>query len=244
MSNIDSKEYSKQYWMIHKDERNEKRRKMYQDNLEYREKQKEISNKYHIEHKDEIREKRRKYYQGNKLQVLDKNRKYRQEHKLEINETRKIYLKLHKKEIADKRRVYRQEHKLELIAKRAIYNKSHIDEIREKQKLWHVLNKIRIDERNKLTKIEVMTHYGNGKCACVKCGYDNVDALSIDHINGGGKKHRKDINKVGRAFYLWLINNKYPECYQTLCMNCQMIKKIQGHEDRWHIPLVNMKVAV
>ena len=29
----------------------------------------------------------------------------------------------------------------------------------------------------------ILTHYGGGKCACVKCGESDIDCLSIDHIN-------------------------------------------------------------
>ena len=36
-------------------------------------------------------------------------------------------------------------------------------------------------------KREVLTHYGNDKLACVKCGEENIACLSIDHINGGGE---------------------------------------------------------
>ncbi len=73
-------------------------------------------------------------------------------------------------------------------------------------------------------KIIVLTYYGNGKCACVLCGFEDVRALSIDHINGGGTEHRRQIHK---NMYRWLVDNNYPKGYQTLCMNCQFIKGIK-----------------
>jgi len=73
-------------------------------------------------------------------------------------------------------------------------------------------------------KSSVLTHYGNGKCACVDCGFGDIRALSIDHIDGSGAKHRKSIGRGGLSFYQWLVDNKFPEGYQTLCMNCQFIK--------------------
>ncbi len=81
-------------------------------------------------------------------------------------------------------------------------------------------------------KSEVLTHYGNGKLACVKCGYDNnLAALSLDHLNGNGADHRRIIGTGGgRPFYVWLKNNGFPEGYQTLCMNCQFIKKFEDRE--------------
>ena len=70
----------------------------------------------------------------------------------------------------------------------------------------------------------VLSHYGNGNLACVKCGFNDVRALSIDHINDNGTEHRK---KIGCNIYLWLITNEFPPGYQTLCMNCQFIKRFR-----------------
>jgi hypothetical protein len=74
-------------------------------------------------------------------------------------------------------------------------------------------------------KILVLTHYGNSKCACVHCGYTDIRALSIDHIKGGGTQHCISLNKHGDGFYLWLVRQGFPEGYQTLCMNCQWVKR-------------------
>ncbi len=66
----------------------------------------------------------------------------------------------------------------------------------------------------------VLDYYGN-KCAC--CGEDRIEFLAIDHIEGGGSKHRKELgNKGGTAFYVWLVKNNFPEGYRTLCHNCNM----------------------
>jgi hypothetical protein len=88
-------------------------------------------------------------------------------------------------------------------------------------------------EQNRQIKQLVLTHYGNGKCACVRCGFDDIRALSIDHINGGGTKHRKEINLGtggGLNMYNWLINNNYPEGFRTLCLNCQIIVEFEKRE--------------
>jgi len=76
----------------------------------------------------------------------------------------------------------------------------------------------------------VLTHYGAdlNKPMCTKCGFDNVKALSIDHIGGGGNQHRKKIKTW--SIYRWLINQGFPSGYQTLCMNCQWIKKLENKE--------------
>lgn len=83
-------------------------------------------------------------------------------------------------------------------------------------------------------KLEVLTHYGEDGCACVRCGESRLACLSIDHINGNGTKHRQSImNGIdvgGTSFYAWLKKNSFPKGYQTLCMNCQWIKRIEQNE--------------
>ena len=80
--------------------------------------------------------------------------------------------------------------------------------------------------RAKIKRI-VLTHYANEKLECVICHENRIGCLSIDHINGGGNKHRKEIKSSGYHFYMWLIKNKFPEGYRTLCMNCQFLSTIK-----------------
>ena len=84
------------------------------------------------------------------------------------------------------------------------------------------------NKRKNKIRIEVLTYYGDGKCACVYCGFNDVRALSLDHIAGGGKKHSREIGRTNLA--QWLMTRSYPEGYQTLCMNCQFIKKVENKE--------------
>lgn len=79
-------------------------------------------------------------------------------------------------------------------------------------------------------KIIVFKHYSHGKLKCKLCGYDTVDALTIDHINGGGLKHRKTIGYGGTNFYRWLIKNNFPEGYRVLCRNCNWLEKLRIDE--------------
>lgn len=58
-------------------------------------------------------------------------------------------------------------------------------------------------------------HYG---LSCDCCGEDIYEFLTIDHINGGGNKHRKEIGQS--VIYKWLIDNNFPEGFRTLCYNC------------------------
>lgn len=103
------------------------------------------------------------------------------------------------------------------------YRRRHVDELRKKACEWHKKWRERI-------KPDILTHYSNGKLACVKCGFDDIRALSIDHINGGGNKHRRGLPRASFSLYRWLKTNNYPEGYQTLCMNCQWIKRQENGE--------------
>jgi hypothetical protein len=68
-------------------------------------------------------------------------------------------------------------------------------------------------------KLKVINYYG-GACYC--CGEDRLAFLTLDHIDGGGLKHKKEINIVGSRFYKWLENNNYPKeiKLRSACMNC------------------------
>lgn len=67
-------------------------------------------------------------------------------------------------------------------------------------------------------KEEVFEAYGGASCAC--CGEIHLDFLSIDHIGGGGAKHRKDLRGGGGKVYQWLKKHGYPPGFRVLCMNC------------------------
>jgi hypothetical protein len=71
-------------------------------------------------------------------------------------------------------------------------------------------------------RITVIGHYSQGlwKCAC--CGESHIEFLSIDHVNGGGNKHRREIgiHCGGKPFYQWLKRSGYPSGYRVLCHNC------------------------
>src|SRR3990167_4626766 len=78
-----------------------------------------------------------------------------------------------------------------------------------------------IKKRLKL-RMGALEAYGM-KCTC--CGESELKFLAIDHINGGGRKHRKEI---GGNFYQWLKINKYPAGFQTHCHNCNQAKGYYG----------------
>jgi len=86
-------------------------------------------------------------------------------------------------------------------------------------------------------RIDTLRHY-SPSITCVLCGFKDVRALTIDHIDGGGIKHRQELAKTGVRlpgtwyFYRWLRDSNYPEGYRVLCMNCQFI----AHFDKTGYP--------
>lgn len=77
-------------------------------------------------------------------------------------------------------------------------------------------------------RLEVIQAYGN-RCSC--CGQDQVEFLTIDHITGGGREHRKQVAPSGSSgsFYIWLKKQGYPKSqFGCLCMNCNWAKGIHG----------------
>lgn len=71
--------------------------------------------------------------------------------------------------------------------------------------------------REKL-RADALTAYG-GKCEC--CEEKTSKFLTIDHINGDGASHKKELGlKNGAIIYRWLRNNKYPPGFRVLCWNC------------------------
>ncbi len=79
------------------------------------------------------------------------------------------------------------------------------------------------------TKDEVYAAYGGYCCAC--CGETNTEFLTIDHIEGNGKKHREEVGSGGRGFvlYRWLKRHKFPKGFRILCMNCNFALGHFGH---------------
>ena len=100
---------------------------------------------------------------------------------------------------------------------------NHMDRVRE-----YARHMCRIDRRR--LKLEAFAAYTSPECAtgpeCACCGEDTVDFLTIDHINGGGNEHRRQMN--GTNPYRWLKKHGYPPGYQVLCFNCNCGRRING----------------
>lgn len=85
-------------------------------------------------------------------------------------------------------------------------------------------------QRHQVIRRQVLSHYSNGTMTCACCGEGSIEFLAIDHINGGGNQHRREIGGH-RAFQIlaWLVKNKYPEGFRVLCHNCNLAKGFYGY---------------
>lgn len=76
-------------------------------------------------------------------------------------------------------------------------------------------NQKTIESYHRLRK-RVFEMYGGAKCKC--CGETEYDFLTLEHDNGGGCEHRRQLGNVGILH--WLRRQGYPAGYSVLCMNC------------------------
>jgi hypothetical protein len=79
-------------------------------------------------------------------------------------------------------------------------------------------------------KYETLLYYCGGSfpfCNC--CGERRIEFLTLDHIHGGGTKHRQETRKSGVSYYSMLKKQGYPPGFQTLCDNCNRAKGHYGH---------------
>ena len=83
-------------------------------------------------------------------------------------------------------------------------------------------------EQNQRERLEVLEYYGGYPPRCACCGVTEVVFLCVDHINGGGNKHREEIGR-GCSIHRWLRKNGFPLGYQVLCHNCNIAKTRLGY---------------
>jgi hypothetical protein len=65
-------------------------------------------------------------------------------------------------------------------------------------------------------RARVLEHYG-GHCAC--CGEAEYEFLAVDHIDGGGEKHRAEVGQGSRMID-WILKSGFPKGFRVLCHNC------------------------
>ncbi len=159
---------------------------------------------------------RTSYYWMHRTEILERGKTRRLMHINEIKERNKLYRQKNKTKIREHDKIYRQEHREMILEHDKLYRTTHKVERRAKVNT----------QRDKL-RLEILCHYSRGTMTCAWCGFSDVRALCLDHVNGGGGEHR-DAERGN--FYLWAIKNGFPDGYQVLCANCNLIKAREQHE--------------
>lgn len=93
----------------------------------------------------------------------------------------------------------------------------------------------RINTYRRRQRLAVIAILG-GKCA--ECGFADIRALQIDHINGGGAKELKKLNGVQYTISVIKSAINKENKYQLLCANCNWIKRALKKEAMGR-PIIN-----
>lgn len=74
--------------------------------------------------------------------------------------------------------------------------------------------------------VSVFNALGN---KCARCNEKDKRVLHIDHIQGGGYKHRKELNNSTYKFYKDILESleKKENKFQLLCANCNWLEAIE-----------------
>ena len=71
-------------------------------------------------------------------------------------------------------------------------------------------------------RMVALLHYSDGDPKCQCCGERRYEFLSLDHIEGNGRKHRAEMSKDKTFISRWLKQNNYPPGFRVLCHNCNL----------------------
>lgn len=193
---------------------------------------------YYDLHKKDILDHKKLYYQDNKKSKLEKQRKYRFENI--DRETARV--RRWRKENPDRARNSDKKSKFKRKDKISNWRRENQPEITAKRRAWISKTGWRVSEesatKNRETqksrrhriRAEVLEHYGGNPPKCSCCGESTREFLALDHTNGGGNKHRKELGiNAGFVFYRWLQKNNYPEGFRVLCHNCNLSLGYYGY---------------
>lgn len=103
--------------------------------------------------------------------------------------------------------------------------------VRKVVKTYEKKNKKKTIERFRRYRAEqrmkALQHYSGSDvpfCAC--CNEKFIEFLVLDHKNGDGAEHRREVGH--HSMYQWAIKNNYPPMFRVLCFNCNNSFGIYG----------------
>lgn len=174
----------------------------YKDKIKAR----EYSAKWSQRHPDKEKEKQARYRNGHKAQIRELKKIHAIWRKENPQQYQKDYYQAHKKEIQQRSKEYYHRNKGKIAVRQAA-----------RYALTRTERLMRDKENRQKLRDNVFAHYGGYCCAC--CGETTPEFLSIDHVNGRGNQHRRQVGSGG-TFYNWLRRNNFPPGFRVLCFNC------------------------
>lgn len=143
----------------------------------------------------------------------------------------KAYREKHKDDLKKKRKDKYEANKDKYISISKNYGTNHKEEKKEYDKRYRYENKDKIMKYNEELKIrafETIAKETNMELRCWKCGEDDIEKLSIGHIDNSGKTDRKT-NGRGSTFRRKIINGSI-DCsnLRIECYNCNNVAFLYG----------------
>jgi len=172
--------------------------------------------RYHT-NPEKSREKSRERYAKNSEQYRKRQNEYHAKDPEKYNQMSKAYREKNPEKVLAYRKKYQLEKK-EWLKER---NKSQEYILTKKKRRETVKSIVFTVYSKRLSKSEISC------CNC--CGLnDNLEFLTIDHIEGRKNLSEDEKNLKGAKLYAWLRKHHYPKGYQVLCWNCNSAKGLFG----------------
>lgn len=124
---------------------------------------------------------------------------------------------------------WREKHRAQFIEGMRLWREKNPEKVREarRNRKYDAYKSQKESNRRKRIQLEALEHYG-GACYC--CGETHPMMLALDHINGGGNQHRKEIGVTQGKLRLaeWARNNGWPPIFRVACHSCNFATHLNG----------------
>lgn len=201
-------------------------------------KRREYNRKWKQAHPDYDAQKAREYRKRHPLRTKSSGQKYRQKHRHDAKVRTKLWRDRHpdyakqyreknREIIKIKAKTYRRQHLSEDAKRSREYRLRHPDKIKKLNQKYYDKNRSVLNQKNRQRYLElkqlVFSRYSNGQIKCRNCDESGLDFLTLDHI-AGRRAHGHSTSFSAAKLWYHLKKNDYPEGYQVLCWNCNVLK--------------------
>lgn len=86
-------------------------------------------------------------------------------------------------------------------------------------------------------RLKVIAYYSNNTNKCKICGFSDIRALVIDHVNDDGylfKRANSNKRENNTNTFRRIVREGYPKGFQVLCFNCNYIKEDARREKEFN----------